>query len=73
MSIQVRSCTVHAEFGFHSMLFEHSAQFAELMVFERQVRATIHFSSFALGSPCHKNMFGLFGQTSLTYDDGQGE
>ena len=46
---------------------------AELMVFERQVRATIHFSSFALGSPCHKNMFGLFGQTSLTYDDGQGE
>ena len=60
MSIQVRSCTVHAEVVFHSMLFEHSAQFAELMVFERQVQATI-------------NMFGLFGQTSLTYDDGQGE
>ena len=62
MSIQVRSCTVHAEFGFHSMLFEHSAQFADLMVFERQVQATIHFSSFALGSPCHKIMFGLFGR-----------
>ena len=47
--------------------------FTELMVFERQVQATIHFWYFALGSPCHKNMFGLFGQTSLTYDDGQGE
>ena len=43
MSIQVRSCTVHAGFGCQPMLFEDSAQFAELMVFERQVQATIHF------------------------------
>ena len=62
MSIQVRSCTVHARFGCQPMLFEDSAQFAELMVFERQVKATIHFWSFPEGSTCHKNMFELFGR-----------
>ena len=62
MSIQVRSCTVHAEFGFQSMLFEDFAQFAELMVSERQVQAAIHFWSFPEGSTCHKNMFELFGR-----------
>ena len=40
MSIQVRSCTVHAGFGCQPMLFEDSAQFAKFMVFERQVQAT---------------------------------
>ena len=62
MSIHVRSCTVHAEFGFQSMLVEDFAQFAELMVFERQVQAAIHFWSFPEGSTCHKNMFELFGR-----------
>ena len=42
-SIQARCCTVHADSDFVSGLFEDSVQFAELMVFERQVQATIHF------------------------------
>ena len=59
---KVRSCTVHAEFGFQSflsILFEDSVQFAKLMIFERQVQATIHFSSFPEGSTCHINMFEI--------------
>jgi hypothetical protein len=44
------------------MLVEDFAQFAELMVFERQVQAAIHFWSFPEGSTCHKNMFELFGR-----------
>ena len=60
MSIQVRSCTVHARFGCLPMLFEDSAQFTEFMVFERQVKATIDFWSFPQGSSCHKHMFELF-------------
>lgn len=60
MSIQVRSCTFQAEFGFQLALFEEPVQFAELMVFERQVQATMHFWSFPEGSTCHKNKFELF-------------
>ena len=44
------------------MLVEDLARFAELMVFERQVQAAIHFWSFPEGSTCHKNMFELFGR-----------
>ena len=40
-SIQARCCTVHADSSFQSAPFEDSVQFAELMVFEKQVQATI--------------------------------
>ena len=43
------------------------------MVFERQVQAAIHFWSFPEGSTCHKNMFKIVWQTSLTHDDGWGK
>ena len=42
-NIQARCCTVHVDSGFQSGLFEDSVQFAELMIFERQVQATIRF------------------------------
>ena len=55
MSIQARSCTVEADSGSQSVLFEESVQ-SDLIVLERQVQATIHFCSFLDGGTCHKNI-----------------
>ena len=41
------------------MCFE-SIRFAELIVLERQVQATIHFCPFPEGRTCPTNMFELF-------------
>ena len=56
MSIQARSCTVEADSGSQSVLFEESVQ-SDLIVLERQVQATTHFCSFLDGGgTCHKNI-----------------
>ena len=59
MSPQVRSCPIHADSGFLWACFE-SIRFAELIVHERQVQATIHFCPFPEGRTCPTNMFELF-------------
>ena len=59
MSPQVRSCPIHADSGFLWACFE-SIRFAELIVLERQVQATIHFCPFPEGRTCPTNMFKLF-------------
>ena len=59
MSTQVRSCCFHADSGFLWVCFE-SIRFAELIVLERQVQATIHFCPFPEGRTCPTNMFELF-------------
>ena len=46
-SIEARSCTVHADSGFQSVLCEES-RFADLIILERQVPATIHFCLYPL-------------------------
>ena len=55
MSIQARSCTVEADSGSQSVLFEESVQ-SDLIVLERQVQATTHFCSFLDSGTCHKNI-----------------
>ena len=55
MSIHARSCTLQADSGSQSVLFDESVQ-SDLMVLERQVQATIHFCSFLDGGTCHKNI-----------------
>ena len=56
MSIQARSCTVEADSGSQSVLFEESVQ-SDLIVLERQVQATTHFCSFLDGGgTCHRNI-----------------
>ena len=56
MSIQARSCTVEADSGSQSVLFEESVQ-SGLIVLERQVQATTHFCSFLDGGgTCHRNI-----------------
>ena len=59
MSTQVGSCSFHADSGFLWVCFE-SICFAELIVLERQVQATIHFCPFPEGRTCPTNMFELF-------------
>jgi hypothetical protein len=59
MNIQIRSYSFHADSGFQWVCFE-SIRFAELIVHERQVQATIHFCPFPEGSTCPTNMFELF-------------
>ena len=73
MSIHARSCTVHAEFGFQSMLVEDFAQFAELMVFERQVQAAITLLVLPRGQHVPQKHVRIVWQTSLTHDDGWGK
>ena len=53
--IHARSCTLQADSGSQSVLFDESVQ-SDLMVLERQVQATIHFCSFLDGGTCHKNI-----------------
>ena len=55
MSIHARSCTLQADSGSQSVLFDESVQ-SDLMVLERQVQATTHFCSFLDGGTCHKNI-----------------
>ena len=55
MSIQARSCTVEADSGSQSVLFEESVQ-SDLIVLERQVQATTRCCSFLDGGTCHKNI-----------------
>ena len=57
-SIEARSCTVHADSGFQSVLCEES-RFADLIILERQVPATIHFCLFREGRTCPTNMIEL--------------
>ena len=59
MSIQIRSYSFHADSGFQWVCFG-SIRFAELIVHERQVQATIHFCPFSEGRTCPTNMFELF-------------
>ena len=59
-SIEVRSCTVHADSGFQLVCFEESICFAELIILERQVPATLHFCLFPEGRTCPTNMIELF-------------
>ena len=60
MNTQVRSNSFHADSGFLWVCFE-SIRFAELIVHERQVQATIHFfCPFSEGRTCPTNMFELF-------------
>ena len=57
-SIEARSCTVHADSGFQSVLCEES-RFADLIILERQVPATIHFCLYPEGRTCPTNMIEL--------------
>ena len=59
MSTQIRSYSFHANSGFQWVCFG-SIRFAELIVHERQVQATIHFCPFSEGRTCPTNMFELF-------------
>ena len=59
MSTQIRSYSFHADSGFQWVCFG-SIRFAELIVHERQVQATIHFCPFPAGRTCPTNMFELF-------------
>ena len=68
MSIQARSCTLQADSGSQSVLFDESVQ-SDLMILERQVQATIHFCSLLDGGTCHKTLDFVW-QISLTHDDG---
>ena len=57
-TIEARSCTVHADSGFQSVLCEES-RFADLIILERQVPTTIHFCLFPEGRTCPTNMIEL--------------
>ena len=58
MSTQIRSYSFHADSGFQWVCFG-SIRFAELIVHERQVQATIHFCPFPEGRTCPTNMIEL--------------
>ena len=69
MSPQVRSCPIHADSGFLWACFE-SIRFAELIVHERQVQATIHFCPFPRGQNLPNKHVWTVPQICKTHDDG---